>query len=488
MGTVVGICISEKRGTQKHEVEEAELVENWGIKGDAHAGKWHRQVSLLSYEKIEAFRAKGAEVGLGAFGENLIVEGYDFGRLPVGTRFRCGEALLEMTQIGKECHSHCEIYKKMGECIMPREGVFARVLAGARIHKGDTMKLESFGIYENIREKKAAGCLLATVVEGRHAGEKSLFSDGMLQWQSEADGLLKKHTHTLLAEKGCRMLELEGERVFCEQMGGEPDLVICGGGHVSIPIVEIAKKVGFYVTVLEDRPAFADNARRAGADEVICDTFENSMKKLSGSEDTYFVIVTRGHRYDTECLRAALEKKHAYIGMMGSRKRVGIVKQQLVEEGFSKELVESVHTPIGLAIGAETPEEIGVSVMAEIIQVKNQGKKTAGYDRELLAYLAEEKEPEAGRVLATIVSRKGSAPRAVGTKMLVLEDGRCIGTIGGGCAESEIINKSLYMMKEGACQNQICRLDMTGAEAEEAGMVCGGTIEVYLEKIELLHS
>ena len=141
MGKIIGICISEKRGTAKHEVETAKLVEDWGIEGDAHAGHWHRQVSLLSYEKIEAFRAKGADIPLGAFGENLIVEGYDFRNLPVGTRFSCGDALLEMTQIGKECHSHCEIFKRMGECIMPREGVFARVIAGGEIRVGDEVTL-----------------------------------------------------------------------------------------------------------------------------------------------------------------------------------------------------------------------------------------------------------------------------------------------------------------------------------------------------------
>ena len=139
MGEIKGICISEKRGTQKHEVERAEFVEDWGIKGDAHAGKWHRQVSLLSYEKIEDFRKRGAEVAFGAFGENVIVEGYDFRNLPVGTRFQCGDVLLEMTQIGKECHSHCEIYKKMGECIMPKQGVFTKVIHGGVIHPGDEL-------------------------------------------------------------------------------------------------------------------------------------------------------------------------------------------------------------------------------------------------------------------------------------------------------------------------------------------------------------
>ena len=140
MGVIKGICISEKRGTAKHEIEEAILAKDWGIQGDAHAGHWHRQVSLLSYEKIEEFRKKGADIELGAFGENLIVSGYDFRNLAVGTRFQCGEAVLEMTLIGKECHSHCEIYKRMGECIMPREGVFAIVLHGGTIRKGDLLE------------------------------------------------------------------------------------------------------------------------------------------------------------------------------------------------------------------------------------------------------------------------------------------------------------------------------------------------------------
>lgn len=139
-GSVLAVCISEKKGVQKHPVDEIRLVEDWGIEGDAHAGKWHRQVSLLSFEKIEAFRARGAEVDFGAFGENLVVEGFDLSKIPVGTRFRIGEAILELTQIGKECHSHCEIYKVMGDCIMPREGVFTRVLRGGTVKAGDRIE------------------------------------------------------------------------------------------------------------------------------------------------------------------------------------------------------------------------------------------------------------------------------------------------------------------------------------------------------------
>lgn len=142
MGVIKAICISEIRGVQKHTVGEAHLIPGFGIERDAHGGNWHRQVSLLSYEKIEEFRKKGADVGFGAFGENLVVEGFDLARLPVGTLLRAGTALLEMTQIGKECHSHCAIYHAMGDCIMPREGIFARVLEEGVVRPGDEMAIE----------------------------------------------------------------------------------------------------------------------------------------------------------------------------------------------------------------------------------------------------------------------------------------------------------------------------------------------------------
>ena len=135
----MAVCISEQKGTQKVNVHEAKVIEDFGIEKDAHAGKWHRQVSLLSYEKIEEFKARGAEVEDGAFGENLIVSGFDFKTLPIGTKFACNDVILELTQIGKQCHSGCAIYKVMGDCIMPREGVFTRVIRGGMIREGDEL-------------------------------------------------------------------------------------------------------------------------------------------------------------------------------------------------------------------------------------------------------------------------------------------------------------------------------------------------------------
>ena len=141
-GRIVAVCISEQKGTAKNNVGRCQLIADYGLADDAHAGKGDRQVSLLCYERVEEFRRSGAQVDDGAFGENLLVSGIDFPRLPIGTLLYCGAALLEITQIGKECHSHCAIYHQVGDCIMPREGVFARVICGGEIGTGDVLYVE----------------------------------------------------------------------------------------------------------------------------------------------------------------------------------------------------------------------------------------------------------------------------------------------------------------------------------------------------------
>ncbi|MBR5804723.1 MAG: MOSC domain-containing protein [Clostridia bacterium] len=143
MGEVKAVCVSRRKGTPKEAVDSVTVIRDFGIEGDAHAGKWHRQVSLLSYEAIENFKKNGIEIRDGAFGENIIVSGYDLKRYKPGTVIRIGDVVLELTQIGKECHSHCVIYKTVGDCIMPREGVFAAVLNGGVIKPGDKVEIVS---------------------------------------------------------------------------------------------------------------------------------------------------------------------------------------------------------------------------------------------------------------------------------------------------------------------------------------------------------
>ena len=145
MSKVLAICISKHKGTLKNEVSEANFIEEFGIEGDAHAGKWHRQVSLLAFEKIDDFRNKGGNVDFGAFGENLVVDGIELHKLPVGQQLQVGEVLLEVTQIGKECHDKCAIYYQVGECIMPKNGIFTRVLIGGKVKVGDQCTLIDSG-------------------------------------------------------------------------------------------------------------------------------------------------------------------------------------------------------------------------------------------------------------------------------------------------------------------------------------------------------
>ena len=139
MASVVAVCISEQKGTQKHEVPEIQLKIDHGIVGDAHAGNWHRQVSLLAQESVEKMKAVFPDIPVGAFAENILTEGLTLFTLPVGTRLRAGEVLLEVTQIGKECHAHCAIRQQVGDCVMPREGIFTIVLEEGTIRAGDTI-------------------------------------------------------------------------------------------------------------------------------------------------------------------------------------------------------------------------------------------------------------------------------------------------------------------------------------------------------------
>ncbi len=141
MSKVLAICISEKKGTGKHEINEAKLIKDFGIENDAHAGNWHRQISLLGFEKIDDFRSRGANVDFGAFGENLVIEGIELEKLPIGQQIKIGETLLEVTQIGKECHTRCAIFYQVGDCIMPRNGIFAKVIEEGTIRVGESCSL-----------------------------------------------------------------------------------------------------------------------------------------------------------------------------------------------------------------------------------------------------------------------------------------------------------------------------------------------------------
>ena len=182
MGKIHALCVSEKKETLKQPVDKVLFRTEWGIAGDAHAGSWHRQVSFLGLKEIEDFRKLGVDVRFGAFGENIVAEGFRFKELPVGTRLRAGEAWFEITQIGKECHKGCAIREQVGDCIMPREGIFGRVLHGGWVRTGDTLELVAPG------EKMPLDAAVITASDKGSRGERVDKSGAKVQEMLEAAG------------------------------------------------------------------------------------------------------------------------------------------------------------------------------------------------------------------------------------------------------------------------------------------------------------
>ena len=352
--------------------------------------------------------------------------------------------------------------------------------------------------------------MLITVIGGEWAGEKALFSGRELVWASDTGGFVRfmeSHKGKLLSISESGLTEIDGHMVYAENLGSDTKLVICGAGHVSMAVIAIGKLLGMHVTVIDDRQELVQNAIAKGADEAVCKGFEEALREIRGDNDTYYVIVTRGHRYDMDCLRILARKRYAYIGMIGSRKKVRLVMETLVEEGVAKEFLDNVYAPIGLNIGAETPEEIAVAIMAQIIEVKNKAKRTLGFPGEIMKAL--QAEGRDSLVMATIIARQGSSPRGVGSKMLIAKDSSIIGTIGGGLVEGSAIARGKQMlqdeergavaMERGAMTMEcgpavmehepavmehgpvIMYVDMSAGAAEEDGMVCGGRVQVLLE-------
>lgn len=262
-------------------------------------------------------------------------------------------------------------------------------------------------------------------------------------------------------------------------------LIVLGGGHIALPVCEFGAQCGFNVCVVDDRPSFANAARFPLAKQVLCESFETAIEKLKVTAFDYVVVITRGHRHDADCLRALLPgQAPAYLGMIGSRRRVKGLMDMLREEGFDEKRLNSICTPIGLNIGAVTPGEIAVSIMAEVIAHKrlpeygDPERYCIDSDLELsiLEYLSANREPKA---VVTVIETKGSTPRGTGAKMAVSPLGQVTGSIGGGCSEAAVIRDAIAIIGTG--RYKLMDIDLTGEVAESDGMVCGGTMKVLIE-------
>ena len=308
--------------------------------------------------------------------------------------------------------------------------------------------------------------LLATVLEGPSQGERVLLRNTAPVWPEKLPAFWGEHLPALAAVTSSGILKSAGHRIFVERFGAAPRLVVCGGGHVG---------------ALEDRPEFAEELRQAGADAVLCLPFTEGLAQIPGGQETYFVVVTRAHSCDIACLRSILQKPAAYVGMMGSRKRAALVHTQLAELGLPQERIDALHAPIGLSIGAKTAQEIALSILAEIVSVKNSRQQTEGFSPALLAALEQQTAPA---VLATIVGRHGSTPREEGSKMLVLPDGSAVGSVGGGIMEYRTQQLARELLEPGAAPCRLAAFTTEGASDAAAIAACGGSMEVFLQRLE----
>lgn len=262
-------------------------------------------------------------------------------------------------------------------------------------------------------------------------------------------------------------------------------LLLLGGGHIAQPVCRYAADLGFAVTVVDDRPSFAGSARFPDAEEVICEAFPKAIGDFQINGADYVAVITRGHRYDADCLRSILPGVFPkYLGMIGSRRRVKGLLDLLREEGFPQEKLDRIHAPIGLDIGALTVKEIAVSILAELIRCRRQDTPRGGggellalqdMDLSLLEFLAEDDTPKAVMIVCETV---GSTPVKSGAMMALDRSYRSAGTIGGGCGESAVTLEAYRLIGSG--QSRCVTVDMTNDAAAEEGMVCGGQMKVLI--------
>lgn len=279
-------------------------------------------------------------------------------------------------------------------------------------------------------------------------------------------------------KKGTCVTMAGGKEIFTEEISGKPKLIICGGGHIALPLSRLGKMLEFEVVVIDNRTEFTNRERFPYVDRVICGEFEEALDAENINSSTYIVIVTRGHKDDRRCLKKVIRSNSAYIGMIGSRSKVAFIFNDLKDEGYKEEELNRVHSPIGLKIGAQTPEEISISIFAEIIHVKNKNLSCSIEDDIMNAIECAKED----MVLATIVEKKGSSPRGIGAKMLVLKDGKYIGTVGGGSVENAVYEEARELIGMKKCH--IETYDLSNSKAATLGMACGGTVRVFFEYIK----
>lgn len=313
----------------------------------------------------------------------------------------------------------------------------------------------------------------AVLLNGKNMGSRAVFVDGECITKEAEQHLWKLYENVVSQTEETKIINVDESEIFVEIFLKNPRLVILGAGHVSVPVAKIGKMLGFHVTVMDDREEFLNRERFPDADVLVCGSFDEMTEKIPSYENTYYVVVTRGHQGDTVCARQILKRPHVYFGMIGSRNKVAIARKLLLQEGFSEKQLDSVYAPIGLPIGGQLPEEIAISIMAQIVQVKNRNY-TAFTDEKIAAAVRERKKG----VMTTIIQKSGSSPRGIGSKMLICSPREYYGSIGGGSVEYEA-------MKEAENVDGVRRryYNLSINDKKNLGMICGGNVEILFEKV-----
>ena len=263
-------------------------------------------------------------------------------------------------------------------------------------------------------------------------------------------------------------------------------LMILGAGHIAQPLCRYAADLGFLVTVVDDRPTFANESRFPEATVVLCEPFVEAIEHLNLTAQDYVAVITRGHRYDADCLRSILplEAFPKYLGMIGSKRRVITLMNMLKEEGFDEQKLNRISAPIGVEINALTVKEIALSIAAQLVQyrrlnVKRHSNQTMlvseDIDRALLNGLIRDSTPKA---LLIVFETSGSTPVKSGAMMAINQDYKTWGTIGGGCSEGSILRDAYRMIGTG--EQRVFTVDLSNDVAADEGMACGGRMKVLV--------
>ena len=339
--------------------------------------------------------------------------------------------------------------------------------------------MNPYSLIEKLLNQNRA-VMMVTKLTDEQAGKTSELNRAFLTETQLTTSEMSYHKYLV---EGRPLFIKNDEKVVIEPFFQKEKLIIFGGGHIALPLCKMGAMAGFNVTLVDDRPSFANSARFPEAEKVICNHFSNAFSELNISPNDFLVVITRGHKYDALCLREILKRPETiYTGMIGSKKRVATVFKDLIDEGFDADRIGRICSPIGLAIGAVTPEEISISILAEVIQRKRKDQvqnflaNHSDMEPHMIPILADIEEPCA---LITIIETQGSAPRRAGAKMLVGERGILKGSVGGGCSESEVMHRARAIIGTGKWE--IVTVDLTDDDAEDEGMVCGGRMQMLIE-------